>query len=396
MRLIPSDPDVKTLYGRIIDGDIDLQPDFQRGEVWGEAKKARLIDSILREWHVPPIHVIEIKNKGQEVLDGQQRLVAIRDFMQDKIKVNGYIEPLNEDIKELDGLYYSQLPDNWRKKFEKFTIRVYSITDYLPSEPGELFYRLNQPTNLTSAEQRNAFFGKAREQVKDLVRLFDVYNLGRNEIGFSNSRMAYDDVIARMCIYLESKTLQKKVTAMVLANKYRLAEGFSDEIIENVSNAITIFADAVKNSGGAKFNKATLLTWLIFIYQLSQNSVNSIDNNFIGQFIGDFEIGRSNYYYNYEVFLFPHDIQSAIFNVYNDRSTSRVADVSSVLLRDLITWVMFYQYSRNFKPDLFERYINLSFRYMLNSVVHDITKSIFSVTEELHTILEKYNWGQRI
>jgi uncharacterized protein with ParB-like and HNH nuclease domain len=75
--MLPSDPDIETIVGRIKSGELDLQPDFQRGEVWPDSKKRRLIDTILREWHVPPIHVVE--NSGsytQEVLDGQQRLVS--------------------------------------------------------------------------------------------------------------------------------------------------------------------------------------------------------------------------------------------------------------------------------------------------------------------------------
>jgi uncharacterized protein with ParB-like and HNH nuclease domain len=71
MRLLPSDPDVATIVARIEKNDINLQPEFQRGEVWSTSKKQKLIDSILRDWHVPPIHVIEVKGSGQqEVLDG--------------------------------------------------------------------------------------------------------------------------------------------------------------------------------------------------------------------------------------------------------------------------------------------------------------------------------------
>lgn len=40
MRLLPSNPDI---VSRIDSGDIDLQPEFQRGEVWGKFKKQRLI-----------------------------------------------------------------------------------------------------------------------------------------------------------------------------------------------------------------------------------------------------------------------------------------------------------------------------------------------------------------
>ncbi len=89
MKMLPSDPDIQTIVARIDSGDLDLQPNFQRGEVWTTAKKRKLIDSILRDWHIPPIHVV-VGDKGkQEVLDGQQRLVAIRDFVRGVIRVDG-------------------------------------------------------------------------------------------------------------------------------------------------------------------------------------------------------------------------------------------------------------------------------------------------------------------
>jgi uncharacterized protein with ParB-like and HNH nuclease domain len=77
MKMTPSDPDIQTIYSRICSGDLDLQPNFQRGEVWPTQKKRKLIDSILRDWHVPPVHVVVSERGRQEVLDGQQRLAAI-------------------------------------------------------------------------------------------------------------------------------------------------------------------------------------------------------------------------------------------------------------------------------------------------------------------------------
>jgi uncharacterized protein with ParB-like and HNH nuclease domain len=152
MRLLPSDPDVETIVSRIRSGDIDLQPDFQRGEVWGRPKKQRLIDSILRDWHVPPIHVIENrKTRKQEVLDGQQRLASIRDFVEGLFPVDGNTEPLDPAIRDLDGKYYKDLPEEWHRRFNQFTIRVFRIVDYQASEPAEIFFRLNQPASLTGA-----------------------------------------------------------------------------------------------------------------------------------------------------------------------------------------------------------------------------------------------------
>src|SRR3954470_17105963 len=104
MRLIPSDPDIATVVGRIRDGSLDLQPEFQRGEVWSRTKQRLLIDSILRSWYVPPVHVVRTEHDEQEVLDGQQRLRSISDFRHGHYTVDGRTEPHSQAIATLAGL----------------------------------------------------------------------------------------------------------------------------------------------------------------------------------------------------------------------------------------------------------------------------------------------------
>ena len=122
MRLTPSDPDIETLYRRIIDRQLDLQPDFQRGGVSTLLKKQKLIDTILRDWHIPPIHVIKpVDSPVNEVLDGKQRLTAIRDFMNNEFTVNGAIEPQSSLIENLGGKRFNDLPleirERWLSRF---------------------------------------------------------------------------------------------------------------------------------------------------------------------------------------------------------------------------------------------------------------------------------------
>ncbi|WP_455717458.1 DUF262 domain-containing protein [Anaerosporobacter sp.] len=108
MKCTTSDLEIETIYNRIKAGDINLQPNFQRGEVWTIQKKKKLIDSILREWKIPPIHVVSSDKEVDEVLDGQQRLVAICDFIENKFGIDGFIEPMESKVKLLDGVnYYS-------------------------------------------------------------------------------------------------------------------------------------------------------------------------------------------------------------------------------------------------------------------------------------------------
>lgn len=343
MRLLPSDPDVETIVGRIKAGDIDLQPDFQRGEVWGKAKKQRLIDSILRDWHVPPIHVIENPNtRKQEVLDGQQRLVAIRDFVDEHFPVDGSIEPQDSGIASLDGLFYRQLPGEWRRRFNQFTIRIFRIVDYRPSEPGELFFRLNQPTSLTGAEQRNAFFGPVREQIKSLVQALSDHKWEKDVFGFSNSRMAYDDVLSRTALAIERNTLADKITSGDLIDLYRQDRALSTRTVNLMSDAVSFFARGRQlGKSGPKLNKATLFSWLMFLVRSSIHDYNLSEESF-AQYLALFQAMRE---------LSLHDSRgtgkqygtdlpmAAVFRIYENRSVARVADISSVLLRDAAIWL---------------------------------------------------------
>lgn len=93
MKLAAWDPDLKTVVDRIKDGDIDLQPDFQRQEIWPIKKKKRLIDTVLRQWSIPPVFLVVTEDECLKVLDGQQRLAAIRDFVENKISIDGNITP---------------------------------------------------------------------------------------------------------------------------------------------------------------------------------------------------------------------------------------------------------------------------------------------------------------
>lgn len=343
MRLIPSDPDVETIVGRIKGNHIDLQPDFQRGEVWSQVKQKRLIDSILRDWHVPPIHVVQhAQTKRQEVLDGQQRLVAIRDFVNGAFTVDGTIEPIDPNIEKLDGLRFAELPTEWLRQFNQFSIRFFLIVDFEPEEPAELFFRLNQPVALTSAEQRNAFFGPIRTQVKELVE-----DLSSVHFGFSNSRMALDDVIARVCLCIENKTITQKVTSPQLADRYRARTPFDDHAMARCKTAVRFFAmSASQWNQSIKLNKATLFSWL-WLSACAAPHFESDTPAVLAQTMALVEHYRKHKFDDVTEKLhlggtcYLEGRRFASFlRLYLDRSSSRVSDVSSVVARDVFLWII--------------------------------------------------------
>ncbi|MEZ8127971.1 DUF262 domain-containing protein [Enterovibrio norvegicus] len=369
MHIKTSDPDILSIVNRINRGLIDLQPDFQRGEVWNTLKKQRLIDSILRGWHIPPIHLISSPSTNKiEVLDGQQRLVSIRDFMAGDFPINGSLEPKDDELGYLDKLYWNDLPSHYQEKIELFTIRFLTISDYKIGEPGELFHRLNHPTSLTSAEQRNAFFGESRQQVKSVASFMtEELGLNKSTIGFTNSRMAYDDIVAKLLITMDNGVLGKKITSSIITDKYRSEQGFSKESVAVIKNALINFSRALKESGAnVRFNKASFHSWILFVVSLEKSGLSMIK---LAHFIYDFESSRKNH--ELDLFSEPRfratsDGVKQALKIYTDRSTSRVADTSSVILRDIVLHGLFYLYSDfNMKEPLIQK-LNERFSYLAN------------------------------
>lgn len=327
MKLTSWEPDLRTIVDRIEDNEIDLQPDFQRQEVWSPTKKKRLIDTVLRGWSIPPIHLVETADKRLEVLDGQQRLVAIRDFFANRFAIDGNITPTDEFIAGLRGKFYRSLDPKTKRQINQYSLRCFRITDYEPEEPSELFYRLNQPTVLTAGEQRNALYGPAREQLKRLVREFEALGNEKATIGFSNARLAYDDILARLMFFLECGTFGIKGTEARISERFRDRTQFPDDVLNRARRSIVLFSNSRLVRESWRFNKANLLSWLLFFARFQSEEP-----------VGGFMVG----FYDCAEGPSAKPFTSHAAAVFEDRASLRVTDVSSVMLRDFALWYVYY------------------------------------------------------
>jgi uncharacterized protein with ParB-like and HNH nuclease domain len=75
-------------YGEEKKGTLLLTPKYQRNPIWSDGQKCFLIDSIISGCPIPQVYInILSQGKGKdrktvyEVVDGQQRLRAILEFM---------------------------------------------------------------------------------------------------------------------------------------------------------------------------------------------------------------------------------------------------------------------------------------------------------------------------
>jgi hypothetical protein len=344
MQLDQSRVDIFTLVSRIKSGDLDLQPDFQRGLVWPESKKKRLVDTILREWYIPAIHlVVNDELDREEVLDGQQRLQSIMEFMDDCFTIDGNIAPFDTAVAKLHGLKFSQLPQKVRSRFKRFAIETVRLRDYRSDEPGELFFRLNQITALTSSEQRNALIGRPRNQVKELVEALEG-EVGSELLGFSNARLNYDDTLSRLAVALENGSLAQKATAHTLERRYRSGRDFSSEVMATVRASVNRLARALNFcDGAARLNRASLFSWLYFFADHTTEYERT--RHELDWYFAAFELARDGVRLSmrhkipdaartYSTVLLRNPACQEALQIFTDRASSRVNDVSSILLRD--------------------------------------------------------------
>lgn len=395
MILQATDPDIETIKNRIDRRQWNLQPDFQRGEVWPESKKMRLIDSILRNWHIPPIHVIDNeKTKTIEVLDGQQRLVSIRDFLDNKFCIDGTIEPFDKKIHNLNGLCFRDLNDEEKARFLGYSIRVFTISKYVSGEPAELFYRLNQPSNLTSAEKRNAFFGPVRDQIKELKSIFDRESVS-TILGFSNSRMAYEDILAKVAVAIEEQNLSNTTSASNIAERFRQSQPINDDKYNLTKNGVELFTSAcVSLSKGVKFNKASMFSWILFAANVNHKKTKISVSNF-SAFLNRFEseriaiktksMGEVKTLSKYTK-LNPK-LQVELLEMFTDRAASRSSNISSILLRDLIIGIFAVSSTQG---------LNVGRRYLrLKNIVHvlESRSDSFDLEKILLTFAEENKWS---
>lgn len=369
---------VKSVYEEIKNGELDLRPNFQRGEVWTINKKKLLIDSILREWYVPPVHTVALSEGKAEVLDGQQRLTAIKDFLDNQFAVDGHIEPKDEEITELHGKKFKDLPSNVQKKIERFGIKIYEITEYNHGEPSELFYRLNQTVKLTSSEARNAIFGDVRDDISSFVSYMEKLDVGRNILGFSNSRMAYNDLLSRVCLLLEKDSIRYQLSDATLTNRYRNDNSFDDNISLAIKYTIDVFGGFSSYSKQedipTNLTKASSLNWIYLICTLRLKSSDLDKDNLYLAFI-NLETARTCIKTNERI---PKDVID-FFNInesnlrelimiYIERSSSRVMSIGSIIIRDII-------------QNLSCHMADIELTYLSNKDLNDL--------KELRTILKK-------
>ena len=155
-------------------GWMEIRPFYQRRRRWEPERQSRLIESFIMNIPVPPLFVFEADFARYEVMDGQQRITAIKEFFANNLELVGL-----EQWPELNGCTYATLPSEIRKGIERRSIS-YIVLLKESAETSEeqvllrqmVFERLNTGgIELSQQEVRNCLFqGPFNEMLFKLAR----------------------------------------------------------------------------------------------------------------------------------------------------------------------------------------------------------------------------------
>lgn len=287
-------------------GGLDLQPTYQRGYVWKDDFKDKLIYSIIKSYPTGNIsvRVLKIPNaKGakSEVVDGQQRLTTIRDFVSNQyiIKsewskkiievIKNYYESagvqdetVHKLVKKLNNkgnvrLKFNDLPEIIKGNINSYNIPMTYIADATDQQVREYFRFLQNQERLRAGEIINSMPATNLEVFLDNI---SHKNMFLDIIGFSDDRAEFDKIFYSVIGLFDSKisfgttdkTIQsyaaKAETPTVGLNKV-------NTMVEQINSIISV-GNSVLTATRKRFLKYLLLLSGLKLVDFSTNTVSKL------------------------------------------------------------------------------------------------------------------------
>jgi len=239
-------------------GRLKLNPEFQRHYVWDDNTASRLIESVFLEVPIPIIYFAEENNGDYSVIDGQQRLKSLFNFLDNELELKGL-----QVYRELNGKKYQDLGPDLQNKFENYTIRVIEIRkESHPVVKFEIFERLNRGSfKLNDQELRNCIYrGKYNNLLKELAEDKDfMFLLGLKE---PHKRMFDRELILRFfsfyhSTYLNYSSPMKRFFNMDMEKNQNINPNQEDELRKVFKKAVTMTKSVFGNNAFKRFMPGT-------------------------------------------------------------------------------------------------------------------------------------------
>lgn len=264
----------REILGQFKDGDLKIDPEYQRLFRWDVDQQTQYIESILLNIPSPPLFFAENSDGGYEVIDGLQRLSTLIRFFSEEIfdtpnptldqeqedGENNIAEPLvlaeGPIIKSLGGFSAKTLPEALVR-----TIRYARITIILLEKESsrrarfEVFKRLNKQGSLLSDQEiRNCTGRIFGSEFPAFLKKLAATSSIRTALGLSSDderKMRVEEMILRLLAFNHSPQEPNHNVSefldefMVFASegKFRLSDSIENRVLKSFEMIAESFPD---------------------------------------------------------------------------------------------------------------------------------------------------------
>jgi hypothetical protein len=161
---------------------IDFEPSYQRrGNIWKVPTRQYLIDTVINGFDIPKFYLADFtlldsdlnpKRFKYAIIDGKQRILALIDFIENRLPLSENFIFFQDPHVKLSGLYYDDLIERYpsiAKIFDTYLLSIVSVVTDDEHKINELFVRLNAGKSLNGAEVRNAMPGIVPRLIRELT-----------------------------------------------------------------------------------------------------------------------------------------------------------------------------------------------------------------------------------
>jgi hypothetical protein len=250
INIFTREPTIEQLLRRINEEALDLAPDFQRhANIWKDDAKSRLIESLLIRIPLPAFYIDATDEDKWLVVDGLQRLSALKQFMSDKkLRLCGL-----EYLTNLEGKTYDEIERRYQRRIEETQVTVYLIEKGTPPEVKyNIFKRINTGgLPMTPQELRHALNpGKATKFLAQLATSNEFQQVTKLS---KLRKMRMDDrefILGFLAFTLTSyKNYQSEKRNLFLSKALSKVNNMSEQELQVIEN---------------NFTKAMIAAWQIF------------------------------------------------------------------------------------------------------------------------------------
>lgn len=281
-----------------------INKDYQRNSsLWAHNAASFFIDTILNEFPFPKITIrqtIDPLNMSarREVVDGQQRLKVIQNFIKNKLT-------LSSVSQKYKGKNFADLDQQKQEEFLSYEVSVDTVISGTDQEILEVFRRMNSyslPLNKQELRHSNHqgafkwFMFDFVEKYSDFLVELDILTLKQV------SRMVDAELFTEIFqIYLNGIQSKSQIKLDSIYKKYDelLPSSFSDKMFKLFSFIKNNFSDVCSHDKMSSYQFYSFCAALIYNSEnFSINNLSIIDTDMIseGEYCKDIESAKENIY----------------------------------------------------------------------------------------------------